>query len=122
MRPDIQTALAFASGAALAAAATAYLCASPRRSWSWWWKARGLSADALQSPAAPSSGAEHIGLDSALDDDIMREHFTRNIQFFGPESQQHIFGAFVTVIGLGVSKPLALVEGCHKLSAAHAPE
>ncbi|KAK9811940.1 hypothetical protein WJX73_001168 [Symbiochloris irregularis] len=37
----------------------------------------------------------------ALEDEILREHFTRNIQFFGPESQDSVFKAFVAVIGLG---------------------
>lgn len=36
-------------------------------------------------------------------DDIVSEHLTRNIQFFGLEAQKHISNAFVVVVGLGVS-------------------
>lgn len=34
-------------------------------------------------------------------DDIVREHFTRNVQFFGQLGQEHIADAFVVVVGLG---------------------
>ena len=33
----------------------------------------------------------------------MGEHFTRNVQFFGRDSQEKIMQSFVIVIGLGVS-------------------
>lgn len=35
-------------------------------------------------------------------DEVVAEHLTRNIQFFGPEAQKKIAGSFVVVIGLGV--------------------
>ena len=43
------------------------------------------------------------GLSDFLNDEILREQFTRNIQFFGQKGQQKIANAFVVVIGLGVS-------------------
>jgi hypothetical protein len=58
-----------------------------------------------------------------LDDEILGEHFTRNVQFFGREGQEKIMGAFVIVVGLGV-RPLlytlmrALLE-THQHSASH---
>ena len=36
-----------------------------------------------------------------MDDEIVREHFTRNIQFFGEKSQQHVARAFIVIVGLG---------------------
>lgn len=36
-------------------------------------------------------------------DDIISEQLTRNIQFFGLESQKKISDSFVVVVGLGVS-------------------
>lgn len=38
----------------------------------------------------------------SLKDDILAEHFTRNVQFFGREGQERIMGSFVIVVGLGV--------------------
>ena len=38
----------------------------------------------------------------SLEDDILAEHFTRNVQFFGREGQQQIMRSFVVVVGLGV--------------------
>ena len=39
----------------------------------------------------------------SLDDEIVSEHFTRNIQFFGRASQERIMQSFVIVVGLGVN-------------------
>lgn len=36
-------------------------------------------------------------------DEILEEQLTRNVQFFGLEAQRRIGGAFVVVVGLGVS-------------------
>ncbi|PON83179.1 Ubiquitin-activating enzyme E [Trema orientale] len=36
-----------------------------------------------------------------LSDDIVSEHLTRNVQFFGLESQHKVTGSYVVVIGLG---------------------
>ena len=41
-------------------------------------------------------------MESALDDEILAEQFTRNVQFFGREGQLEIAKAFVIVVGLGV--------------------
>lgn len=49
-----------------------------------------------QSPNAASSS-------HSLDDDIVAEHFTRNVQFFGRDAQERIMASFVVVVGLGVS-------------------
>ena len=38
---------------------------------------------------------------SLLDDEILAEQFTRNIQFFGKEGQARVSGSFVVVVGLG---------------------
>ncbi|GAQ80166.1 NAD(P)-binding Rossmann-fold superfamily protein [Klebsormidium nitens] len=40
-----------------------------------------------------------VQLDEA--DEIIREQFTRNVQFFGDEGQARVHGAFVVVVGLG---------------------
>lgn len=42
-------------------------------------------------------------LHDALDDEILSEQFTRNVQFFGSHGQQRVLDAFVVVVGLGVS-------------------
>ena len=38
----------------------------------------------------------------SLEDEVLGEHFTRNLQFFGRPGQERIMGAFVIVVGLGV--------------------
>ncbi|KAI3879997.1 hypothetical protein MKW92_037727 [Papaver armeniacum] len=48
-----------------------------------------------------SGGGEGKGSLDLLNDEIVSEHLTRNIQFFGLESQQKISSAYVVVIGLG---------------------
>ena len=40
---------------------------------------------------------------AVVDDEIVAEQFTRNVQFFGVESQKKVAEAFVVVIGLGLS-------------------
>lgn len=42
------------------------------------------------------------GLDKFLQDEVLAEQFTRNVQFFGKEGQLKVAKAFVVVIGLGV--------------------
>lgn len=46
----------------------------------------------------------------ALQDDIMREQFTRNIQFFGDAAQAKVFGSFVVIVGLGVRALVRLLK------------
>ena len=38
---------------------------------------------------------------SVAEDEILAEHFTRNVQFFGVEAQQRVAESFVVVVGLG---------------------
>lgn len=102
-RHDIQIATAFFSGVAIALGA-AYLYLRPQL------------ISTSRSPALPEDNSNvedsktgaFVG---ALEDEILREHFTRNIQFFGPESQDRVFNAFVAVVGLGVrpSAPCCLL-------------
>jgi hypothetical protein len=51
--------------------------------------------------------ASTLQLERLEEDDILQEHLTRNVQFFGLEKQKRIGGAFVVVIGLGVRVPAA---------------
>lgn len=46
------------------------------------------------------------GLQAALEDEILAEQFTRNVQFFGASGQHEVLNAFVVVIGLGVRSRL----------------
>jgi hypothetical protein len=55
---------------------------------------------------ASSSGAGGAGaydMSRFDEDEILEEQLTRNVQFFGLDSQRRIGGAFVVVVGLGVS-------------------
>mmetsp|Transcript_38670 Transcript_38670/g.95940 ORF Transcript_38670/g.95940 Transcript_38670/m.95940 type:complete len:482 (-) Transcript_38670:9-1454(-) len=56
---------------------------------------RVAAAAESQMPPSPS---EVVPED---DDEIVAEQFTRNVQFFGAESQARVAGAFVIVVGLG---------------------
>ncbi|KAF7851758.1 hypothetical protein BT93_L2626 [Corymbia citriodora subsp. variegata] len=48
------------------------------------------------------SNGDHQGADvDLLKDEIVSEHLTRNIQFFGLDSQQKVTKSYVVVIGLG---------------------
>ena len=94
---EVQVALAFCSGAALASVAA--VACSRLQPWTWWWKAR---VEAAATLAAVPAAEPPLGLQEALKDDILTEHFTRNIQFFGKEGQQAIFDSTVAVVGLGV--------------------
>lgn len=61
------------------------------------------------SNEAPTHKISH-GMQKALDDEILSEQFTRNVQFFGSHGQQQIHSAFVVVVGLGVSDMLDLLS------------
>ncbi|CAL5228157.1 g11237 [Coccomyxa viridis] len=50
---------------------------------------------------APSTAQGNADADFGLDDEVLGEHFTRNVQFFGRPGQERIMGAFVIVVGLG---------------------
>jgi hypothetical protein len=46
----------------------------------------------------------HVAPENVLEDEVLAEQFTRNIQFFGPQAQAAVSTSFVIVVGLGVSK------------------
>ena len=48
-----------------------------------------------------STSDRQVSTFTHMDDEIVREHFTRNIQFFGEKGQQRVARAFIVVIGLG---------------------
>jgi hypothetical protein len=54
---------------------------------------------ASSQPAA----AHTASLKDFENDEILAEHLTRNVQFFGVDKQKAIASSFVVVIGLGVS-------------------
>jgi hypothetical protein len=98
----------FAAGALAGAALTALgaYCYSSSSS-------RSQSATGTnQLPAQPQNQqqpgpAHHASLQEFEQDEVLAEHLTRNVQFFGLEKQKQITNAFVVVIGLGVSKQYA---------------
>lgn len=52
--------------------------------------------------AKPQGGAgARVPMSQVLDDEVLREQLTRNIQFFGERSQLDLANAFVVVVGLG---------------------
>jgi len=55
--------------------------------------------------AAPLQQAAH-----SLDDEVVAEQLTRNVQFFTATGQQRVMGAFVVVVGLGVRTPSNLLS------------
>ena len=86
----VRTACVFGAGVALGCAA-AY--AGSRR-------ARVPAAAAPPEPAQRAPPPPSAPL--SLDDEIVGEQLTRNVQFFGREGQQRVCDAFVVVVGLGV--------------------
>lgn len=56
---------------------------------------------ASASAAAGEGGGPTV--ERYWEDDILAEHLTRNVQFFGQEGQMKVSAAFVVVVGLGVS-------------------
>ena len=48
-----------------------------------------------------STSNRPMPISNDVHDEIVTEHFTRNIQFFGAEGQQRVASAFVVVVGLG---------------------
>jgi hypothetical protein len=90
------------AGAALTALGAYYYYSSSNRSL--------LATGNSQLPSQPqkqqqSPGpAHHASLQEFEQDEVLAEHLTRNVQFFGLEKQKQITNSFVVVIGLGVSK------------------
>ena len=61
---------------------------------------------------APFTAQGNADADFELEDEVLGEHFTRNVQFFGRPGQERIMGAFVIVVGLGVRFPASYVVAC----------
>ncbi|KAL8137528.1 hypothetical protein V2J09_003529, partial [Rumex salicifolius] len=64
---------------------------------------RKVGADGFEPTGTESIGKANYAADrqNLLKDEIVSEQLTRNIQFFGSESQQKVSGSYVVVIGLG---------------------
>lgn len=73
----------------------------------WWYVENIYNTKSHLKIAEHTSGKEEIGstgvgIENALEDEILAEQFTRNVQFFGNEGQAAIHKAFVVIVGLGV--------------------
>lgn len=66
----------------------------------YWWAARCRRSAEPVRPA-DSHKTPRI-MSNIMQDDILREHFTRTIQFFGQDAQQSLADSLVVVVGLGV--------------------
>jgi hypothetical protein len=105
--------VAFAAGAFAGAALSAA---------SLWFYYRSQQPTASRLPPAAvaassqPAAAHTASLRDFESDEILAEHLTRNVQFFGLEKQKQIATSFVVVIGLGVSihtyRQLAVVPCC----------
>lgn len=61
----------------------------------------GRGAPTPSPPAAELGRRQEAPLMKVAEDEILAEHFTRNVQFFGVEAQQRVADSFVIVVGLG---------------------
>ena len=99
---EVKTACAFAAGAALGCA-VAYLAS----------RAAVVSSPAPlaalvaahSQPLPGDTPAEAAAWGVSLDDEVVGEQLTRNVQFFGRDGQQRVCDSFVVVVGLGVRRP-----------------
>lgn len=68
-----------------------------------WSGSRSSQRKGLQRPQLITQGSSTDGTGEEQEggDEILEEHFTRNIQFFGEKDQQRVASAFVIVVGLG---------------------
>ena len=99
--------LFLAGGAAGALAACTALHLMQRREWNARSRQYGQISLAQERPVTPQVAPDTgTGLSSFPEDEILAEQFTRNVQFFGQESQIKIANAFVIVVGLGVRQPV----------------
>lgn len=62
---------------------------------------KSMSNTVVKGSNLTSANDYSTGYLDMLKDDIVSEHLTRNIQFFGPDSQQKVTTSYVVVIGLG---------------------
>ena len=58
----------------------------------------------VQAPSPAAAAGSKPGCSLSLDDDIVGEQLTRNVQFWGRPGQERVCSAFVVVVGLGVSR------------------
>lgn len=79
----------------------------------------GTTAAGSQPQAQATTSGRHAHGGASLrhfeTDEILSEHLTRNVQFFGLEAQRRICNSFVVVVGLGVSASSRL--GLKRLAA-----
>lgn len=87
-----------AVGAAIAIGALQYWY---RREWDSTCRQYGPVCEKGQ-PSIPVQRAS-CGLSDFVNDEVLSEQFTRNVQFFGQGGQLKVANAFVVVVGLGVS-------------------
>ena len=69
----------------------------------------GLAHSEAETPRTQHAAGLTVAAD-ALQDDILREQFTRNIQFFGEAAQAKVFRSFVVIVGLGVRANLPVCD------------
>jgi hypothetical protein len=95
------------STVAFAAGALAGAALSAASLW-YYYRSQQAAADRFPSTAVAASSqpaAVHTAsLKDFESDEILAEHLTRNVQFFGVEKQKQIATSFVVVVGLGVSR------------------
>jgi tRNA threonylcarbamoyladenosine dehydratase len=87
----------FMAGVCIGAAAASFLLL-----WRTAGKASGPMARTSAQPA--SDGQEHVSNGSApldIEDVVVKEQLSRNIQFFGKAAMKDILGSYVIIIGLG---------------------
>lgn len=96
---------AFVAGGAVGTCLAAYVYANSHPvSWKGWKKVneQGDGLASLPPSAKDGERGEEVHRRPPLaEDEIVAEHFTRNVQFFGSEPQQRVADSFVIVVGLG---------------------
>lgn len=106
---DTRTVLAFSVGTCIGAGAC------------WWAVRHGLPSKHTTEygsgcrpplPPLPHPGEGPFDFSKFEEDEVVAEHLTRNVQFFGLPSQKRIAESFVVVVGLGVSDYRDVVGGC----------
>ncbi len=100
--------MSFVSGAIVGSAVTTLLLATAALlylpAYSGGKKGSSKGSVFTSSAAAGKGGEEDKGVrvrNTAEEDEIKKEQFSRNIAFFGSDGQEKVHGSFVVVIGLG---------------------